>query len=151
MALVKCSECGKQVSDQAKVCVHCGCPIEKKQFCPECGKEVSDKATVCPTCGCPINNTSLPEPQTVTSTSVSTSPITKEKMNGMALAGGITALCSLIIDLVGIVSIVAIVLSCVGLGEVNRTGQRGKGWAITGIVVGSIELLFKVVTLFPYL
>ena len=92
MALVKCSECGKQVSDQAKVCVHCGCPIEKKQFCPECGKEVSDKATVCPTCGCPINNTSLPEPQVVTGTSVNADPTTKTKMNGMALAGGITAL-----------------------------------------------------------
>ena len=23
--------------------------------CPECGKEMSDKATACPNCGCPIN------------------------------------------------------------------------------------------------
>lgn len=26
--------------------------------CPECGKEISDKAAACPNCGCPINNTS---------------------------------------------------------------------------------------------
>ncbi len=24
--------------------------------CPECGKEISDKAASCPNCGCPINN-----------------------------------------------------------------------------------------------
>lgn len=23
--------------------------------CTECGKEISDKATVCPNCGCPVN------------------------------------------------------------------------------------------------
>lgn len=30
MALIKCSECGKEISDKAKVCIHCGCPIESK-------------------------------------------------------------------------------------------------------------------------
>ena len=28
MALIKCSECGKKISDKAAVCVHCGCPLE---------------------------------------------------------------------------------------------------------------------------
>ena len=23
--------------------------------CPECGKEISDKATSCPNCGCPVS------------------------------------------------------------------------------------------------
>lgn len=27
MALIECSECGAQVSDKAKVCVKCGCPL----------------------------------------------------------------------------------------------------------------------------
>ena len=27
MALIKCSECGKEVSTQATACPHCGCPI----------------------------------------------------------------------------------------------------------------------------
>lgn len=31
MALIKCSECGKEISDKAKTCIHCGCPVEKKQ------------------------------------------------------------------------------------------------------------------------
>lgn len=28
MALIKCSECGKEVSDKAQACPNCGCPIE---------------------------------------------------------------------------------------------------------------------------
>ena len=27
MALLNCSDCGKEVSDNASACVHCGCPI----------------------------------------------------------------------------------------------------------------------------
>lgn len=29
MAMIKCPECGNQVSDKAKMCIHCGCPIEQ--------------------------------------------------------------------------------------------------------------------------
>ena len=27
MALIKCPECGKEISDKASACIHCGCPI----------------------------------------------------------------------------------------------------------------------------
>lgn len=27
MALIKCPECGKEISDKAGACPHCGCPI----------------------------------------------------------------------------------------------------------------------------
>lgn len=29
MALIKCPECGNMISTMAKVCIHCGCPIEE--------------------------------------------------------------------------------------------------------------------------
>lgn len=29
MALIKCPECGKEISDKAPTCINCGCPIEK--------------------------------------------------------------------------------------------------------------------------
>lgn len=29
MSLIICSECGKEISDKASACIHCGCPIEK--------------------------------------------------------------------------------------------------------------------------
>ena len=31
MALIKCSECGKEISDRAIACPNCGCPIEKEK------------------------------------------------------------------------------------------------------------------------
>lgn len=30
MALIKCTECGKEMSDKAKACPNCACPIENK-------------------------------------------------------------------------------------------------------------------------
>ena len=41
MALIKCPECGAQISDAAKQCVHCGCIFK---VCPECGKTMFKKS-----------------------------------------------------------------------------------------------------------
>ena len=30
MALIKCPECGKEISDKAKACIHCGFPLDEK-------------------------------------------------------------------------------------------------------------------------
>ena len=54
MALIKCGECGKEISDKATTCIHCGCPIEEKEnkiICSFCGKVLSDDARTCPNCG----------------------------------------------------------------------------------------------------
>lgn len=37
MALIKCPECGKQVSDRAPTCPGCGSPIDTAIRCPKCG------------------------------------------------------------------------------------------------------------------
>lgn len=50
MALIKCSECGKEMSDHAKMCPNCGCD-NNIMFCPECDKQLSTKASMCPNCG----------------------------------------------------------------------------------------------------
>lgn len=53
MALIKCSECHKEVSSSAKVCPHCGIKLSIK-VCPECGTNVSENDSTCPKCGFPI-------------------------------------------------------------------------------------------------
>lgn len=57
MALIKCKECNKDISDKATNCIHCGCPIEieNKCFCEECGKELLTNDKVCSNCGCPTD------------------------------------------------------------------------------------------------
>ena len=54
MALIKCLECGHEVSNKASTCPNCGCPIEKRLVCNECGAELSPIDKVCPNCGNPI-------------------------------------------------------------------------------------------------
>ena len=34
MALIKCSECGKEISDKAAACPNCGCPISEMNVTP---------------------------------------------------------------------------------------------------------------------
>ncbi|HBM98519.1 MAG TPA: hypothetical protein DD413_03750 [Ruminococcus sp.] len=36
MALIKCSECGKEVSSKAHSCPNCGNPIDTAIRCPKC-------------------------------------------------------------------------------------------------------------------
>ncbi len=53
MALIKCSECGEQISSSAKTCPHCGIKISLAK-CPECGKKLKGDESNCPDCGYPL-------------------------------------------------------------------------------------------------
>lgn len=53
MALIKCSECNKDISEKAKACPHCGCPNNQIK-CPECSGFMSDELNDCPKCGYPV-------------------------------------------------------------------------------------------------
>ena len=55
MAIIKCPECGQQVSELAANCPGCGCPISGNiDRCPECGETVLKSYTECPKCHYPI-------------------------------------------------------------------------------------------------
>lgn len=54
--IIKCPECGHQVSDQAATCPSCGIRIAGNVVpCPECGAMVFRNQTVCPICNAPIS------------------------------------------------------------------------------------------------
>lgn len=59
---------------------------------------------------------------------ISTAPL-----NTMALVGFILSLCGLVS---GITAIPGVVLSHIGLSQIQRTGESGRGFAVTGLVVG---------------
>lgn len=48
MALVKCPECGGNISSVAESCVHCGCKIT---VCPDCTAPHAGEKEVCTACG----------------------------------------------------------------------------------------------------
>lgn len=59
-----CNKCGKEINDDAAICIHCGCSVSNKskvsnivvnkKFCSKCGKEIHDEADVCIHCGCSV-------------------------------------------------------------------------------------------------
>ncbi len=65
MAMIKCPECGQEISDKAKKCVHCGkilindTPVTR--VCIECGEENPIDATECIHCGCPFEKEEITE------------------------------------------------------------------------------------------
>lgn len=83
MALVKCPNCEKEISDKALVCPGCGLKFDERiinpVLCEECGEVVSENRDVCSKCGCPVtkNQTDVSVPQKVELTSVNL-PINKK-------------------------------------------------------------------------
>ncbi len=62
MSLIKCPECGNNVSDKAESCPNCGFSVASLIKCPECGNMFSGKADACPNCGIPVACITKPEP-----------------------------------------------------------------------------------------
>ena len=69
MALIKCPECGKEISDAAVKCPGCGYPLKAEQKkkerearinqpveCPECHNMVEPHLSECPNCGYKLKN-----------------------------------------------------------------------------------------------
>lgn len=59
MALIKCPECGQEVSSTVHQCVHCGFSFT---VCPDCGEVFESSATVCPNCGCVLKKVADEQP-----------------------------------------------------------------------------------------
>lgn len=89
MALIKCTNCEKEISDKAKVCPQCGQPVvldipvqevASSILCEECGTEILEGLDVCPNCGCPVpTKEAAPEevPQKVEVTAVNLPKMTQ--------------------------------------------------------------------------
>lgn len=59
--IIKCPECGHQVSDRARVCPSCGIDIAGKLTrCPDCGAYIFKDDHECPNCHCVINASAVP-------------------------------------------------------------------------------------------
>lgn len=67
MAIIRCPECGHEVSDRAKTCPHCGVGIAGElATCPDCGEYILKDQPFCPNCHCTINGAGETPQQPVT-------------------------------------------------------------------------------------
>ena len=104
------------------------------KFCSKCGQEVNEEAVICIHCGCSVE-TATPE------------ATPQKKLNVFALVGFIVSLASLLIDFGGIVGLVGLIFSSIALRQLKTDGKKGKGFAITGLVVGIISIIYGIYSL----
>lgn len=103
-------------------------------FCTHCGKEINDDAVICVNCGVPTRNMAI-------QTQMQPQAFQEKKLNGLGLAGFIVSLLSLWLGAYFFVaSIVGLTLSTVGM--VKAKNYRLNGFALAGIILGAISLLF---------
>ena len=95
MAMIQCPECGQEISDKAKKCIHCGKvfveekPVNEEIKCSECGAVLSGTDEICPNCGCPVEKVVKQEdtkPQQVEVASIKMAAKTKKIIIGIIIA-----------------------------------------------------------------
>ncbi|MDM7888794.1 DUF4190 domain-containing protein [Curtobacterium sp. RHCJP20] len=61
-----------------------------------------------------------------------------ERYNVLAIVGFILAF---------VVNIAGLVVSIIALSQVKRTGERGRGLALAGVIISAISLLFSIISI----
>lgn len=112
MAMIACPNCGEQISDKAKKCVHCGTVLipEEKKYCPDCGAELEEGIKSCQKCGCPIEDGAISEatPQQVEVTGVKVSKKSKKLI------------------VMGIIAVIAVAISVIVGVQVHKKNAEAK-------------------------
>ena len=132
-------------------------------FCKNCGSSIEDGAKFCENCGTPIEApvaqpaaqpAPQPAPQPVQAQPVQSQSTTQyqssqvpEGTNGFCIAGFICALATV---LMGVGLVPALILSIVGLVQVKKSGQKGKGFAIAGIIIPIAVMLIATICVILY-
>lgn len=95
MAMINCPECGQEISDKAKKCIHCGKVFIEEEIvqeeikCIECGAVLSVNDEICPNCGCPVEkicDTPSEKVQQVQLTSIKTGSKAKKVVIAVVIA-----------------------------------------------------------------
>lgn len=72
----------------------------------------------------------------------------EQSFNGLAIAGFVLGIISFFLNFWGIVGILAVVLSAIGLSQLTKKSQKGKVLGILGIVFGAINIIYAVIVIF---
>ena len=120
MALIKCSECGADMSDKAKACPKCG--FENKiKFCPDCGKKISKEAIMCPECGRSFEKTMI-------------SKNSKGNMFGLSIGAFV---CSFFF----IINIVGFIMGGVVINANHGQKNTARSFGIAAVIISGISIV----------
>lgn len=124
-------------------CKNCGAKVAKTaKFCPKCGEKIvidEETAKVEEKIDEALNTKVSDDVKVQTA-----SEKKKNNLNPLALAGFITSIVSLCCCC-GSLSGIALILSIIGLVQINSGNKEGKGFAIAGIAVAAVGVVFLII------
>lgn len=161
---MKCPKCGNEVADDLKFCDQCGAAMTEEgnvaeeavaketavvgESSPEQAGEAVDetnqKAEEKKTIAEPVEKTKSVEPDAV----VEQTAATELKINTFGLVGFIVGIAAMFIGFWGLTGAVAIVFSAIGMHNFDPNTEKGKGFAIAGLVLGIVGVVWGIVSLF---
>lgn len=152
MGLIKCPDCGKEISDKSLYCLNCGCPIKKEesqkkfqQSCPNCGNPMEIGSTLCSKCGAMlISVNGVPINRNYTNAGNIKTNNRKKTSSSLAVASMICGIIGLFLSFIyiGILpAIVGFVLAIVAFCV--ETPKKGMAWA--GVITSILGVLMSVV------
>lgn len=130
MALIKCNECGKSISDKAKMCPGCGYTYDYI-FCPECNKKLNTTNSYCPECGFVLSPKNIIQ-----------SPNNNGENYGLAIAGFI---CSLFY----ITTIIGLIFGIIAYTSNQNNKNTAKSFGLAAIII-SLVYLFILILIILY-
>lgn len=161
MGLIKCPECGKEISDKSLYCLNCGCPVRKGEApkktystCPNCGNPMEQGSTVCSECGArliSVNGTPVNGAPTHVG-KISVAPVKQEKASANKTNSEILAIASMVCGIIGVclsfvyIGILPVIAGFV-LAIIAFCMETPKKWmAWTGVITSILGLgVFAVV------
>ena len=122
-----------------------------EKYCSNCGAKMNEGDRFCQNCGTDslagAQNNNVVQQQTVNNSQPNNNNIVQggtKKTNGLAVASFVCAMVGIVVFGI-IMGILAICFGAVGLSRTKYFPEEsGKGFAITGIVVGIIEVIIMI-------
>ena len=98
------------------------------KYCARCGAELHDEAVICTKCGCNVEG-------------VNHYGSTSNSYNVLAIVGFALSFFS---------TIVGLILSIIGYKQAKQNGEKGKEFAIAGIVISSVSIVIAIIVFIIY-
>lgn len=113
-------------------------------YCVNCGKKINDDVMFCPECGAAQERPEQSGANTEKHVyGLENQPeVKKTSYNTMSIVGLSVSGASLVINLYGLVGVLGIILSIIGLISCKKNNESGQILAIIGIVIGVLSVAF---------
>ena len=110
-------------------------------YCKKCGTML-DENNVCPNCLTQVTEGEAPKQETLENNA----PPAVNKYSGKSIAGFVVSLVGILVAAIPC-GIVGVTLSALGMKEIDTYSYKGKGLAISGLVISIVDIVLGLIYL----